>query len=559
MPATPAPAMRAAAALAVRWRTALAACLLLAAALPAPAQPETLSAAQWREDLRFMATEMERRHKNLYHSVSREQFAAAVAGLDARIPGLQRHEIVAGMMRIAALVGDGHTRVDPRKDAKFGLPSLPLKLYLFDDGLYVRAAAPTHAALVGARVEAIGGVAVDEAMRRAGQLASRDNAMGPALFIPLYLAMPPLLHALQLSAGPDAAVLTLRKDGRLWTETVAAGAVAPLWPPDTDISLVTPPGWVDARTTPQPPLWLQEPLAYHRLVDLPQQRAVYAQLNMVADIEGQSLGRFGARIRQRAQALDARAIVLDLRLNQGGNGDLIHGFVRELLLATRDGARLFVLTGRGTFSASQFILDDLTRLGQAIVVGEPASSRPSSYGDAYRVTLPHSGISVRTSILWWQSWQNTDPWTWVDVAAPLSFAAYAAGEDPALEQALRHVPPVPLEDRLLAAVRAGGDAAVGNVVSAYRADPLNRYADQARALIRGAARLTEAGQGGAALAVAERAASDFPQQTDAWVVLAQLAEAAGRTGLARSAGMRALALDPNNRFVRSLLERLPAR
>ena len=197
------------------------------------------------------------------------------------------------MMRIAALVGDGHTRVDPRKDAKFGMPSLPLKLYLFDDGLYVRAAAPAHAALVGARVEAIGGVPVDEAMRRAAQLASRDNAMGPALFIPLYLGMPQLLHALQLSAVPDAAVLTLRKDGRGWSETVASGAVAPLWPPDTDISLVTPPGWVDARTTPQPPLWLQEPLSYHRLVELPARRAVYAQLNMVADIEGQSLGRFG--------------------------------------------------------------------------------------------------------------------------------------------------------------------------------------------------------------------------------------------------------------------------
>ena len=42
---------------------------------------------------------------------SRERFQAAVADLHARIPSLQRNQIIVGMMRIAAMVGDGHTRV----------------------------------------------------------------------------------------------------------------------------------------------------------------------------------------------------------------------------------------------------------------------------------------------------------------------------------------------------------------------------------------------------------------------------------------------------------------
>jgi hypothetical protein len=87
-----------------------------------------------------MVDQMERRHMNLYHTVTREQFARAVAELDARIPALQRHEIIVGMMRIAAMVGDAHTNVSPLKDTKFEFRSAPLKLYLFEDGLYVRAA-----------------------------------------------------------------------------------------------------------------------------------------------------------------------------------------------------------------------------------------------------------------------------------------------------------------------------------------------------------------------------------------------------------------------------------
>jgi hypothetical protein len=395
--------------------TPLALCLALAhpvsSQIPAPAAPAPLTAEQWREDLRFMAAEMEKRHANLYHSVSREAFAAAVADLDARIPTLQRNEIIVGMMRIAAMVGDGHTRVDPRKDARFGFASLPLKLYLFEDGLYVRAAAPEHAVLVGARIEAVGGVPVEEAVRRASELASRDNPIGPKLFVPLYLNMPDILHALKLSPRRDAAILKLRKGGRSWTATVPAGSVDPLWPPDTDISLVTPEGWVDARLTPRPPLWLQAPLDYHRLIELPEPRALYVQLNMVTDIKGQTLARFAARIGERAAAANPRALILDLRLNHGGNGGLRNPLVRELIKAEDEDTRLFVLTWRGTFSASQFILDDLDRLTDAVFVGEPASSKPSSFGDAYRMPMPNSGISVRSSLVWWQSGQNFDPST----------------------------------------------------------------------------------------------------------------------------------------------------
>ncbi|QDZ06293.1 hypothetical protein FPZ24_01405 [Sphingomonas panacisoli] len=92
---------------------------------PAPASAAavpTLTAEQWRADLRFMAAELERRHANVFHAVSRQAFTAAVADLDARIPSLQRNEIIVGMMRIAAMVGDGHTRVDPRKDRKMAFP-----------------------------------------------------------------------------------------------------------------------------------------------------------------------------------------------------------------------------------------------------------------------------------------------------------------------------------------------------------------------------------------------------------------------------------------------------
>lgn len=528
---------------------------------PAPTAVPELTAEQWRADLRFMAEEMERRHRNLFHTVSRERFAAAVADLDRRIPTLQRNQIIAGMMRIAAMVGDGHTRVDPRKDARFQFPSLPLKLYLFEDGLYVRAAARTHADLVGARVEAIGGVPVAEAMRRAAELASRDNEIGPLLFVPLYLAMPDILHALELSPRREAATLTLSKAGRTRTVTVPAGAVDPSWPPDTDISLVTPEGWVDARTTPQPPLWLQAPLDYHRMVDLPERRALYVQLNMVGDTPGQSLARFGERIAERVRETNPRALILDLRLNTGGNGNLRNRFVPALIRSEDEDTRLFVLTWRGTFSASQFILDDLDRLTDAIFIGEPSSSKPSSFGDAYRMPLPNSGITVRSSIYWWQAGQNMDPWTWIDIATPLTFADYAAGRDPALQAALSYDPGTSLRDRLVAAAGRGGVDAVRQALGAYFADPVNRYANLALKAAQAAESVFAAGHREEGLAIAETSMTAHPDHLDSALVAAYLAEALNRPDVALRHGRRALEIDPDNRLARALVERLqpPAR
>jgi hypothetical protein len=65
-------------------------------------------ARAWQEDLRFMTKEMQSTHKNLYHSISAEDFATMVRNLNAEIPSLTRAEVIVKMAQIVAAVGDGH-------------------------------------------------------------------------------------------------------------------------------------------------------------------------------------------------------------------------------------------------------------------------------------------------------------------------------------------------------------------------------------------------------------------------------------------------------------------
>jgi hypothetical protein len=304
------------------------------------------------------------------------------------------------------------------------------------------------------------------------------------------------------------------------------------------------------------PLWLQAPLDYHRMVPLPEQKALYVQLNMGTDVKGQTLAAFGEKIRKHADAANPRALILDLRLNYGGNGSIQHDFVRSLIKAEDEDTRLFVLSWRGTFSASQFILDDLDRLSNAILIGEPASSKPSSFGDAYRMPMPNSGISVRSSIVWWQEKQNMRAWTPIDIATAYRFADYTAGRDPALSAAVNYQEREPLGAALLSAAQIGGKGGVLKAVEAYRVDPANRYDDLALHISRAAEFLHAAKQPEEALLVAELATRHYPNYRDAFLVLGFLAEASGRKELAREAAKRSLQLDPNNRLARTLTERL---
>lgn len=67
--------------------------------------------AEWREDLAQFVHVMTTEHGDAHHTVSPERFDAIVAELHDRIPRLARHEIIVGLQRIAAAVGDGHTAV----------------------------------------------------------------------------------------------------------------------------------------------------------------------------------------------------------------------------------------------------------------------------------------------------------------------------------------------------------------------------------------------------------------------------------------------------------------
>ncbi|HWS88707.1 MAG TPA: hypothetical protein VN282_17165 [Pyrinomonadaceae bacterium] len=517
-------------------------------------------AERWREDLRHAAREMEARHKNLFHTTTREQFEGAVRRLNERIPALARHQIVVELMRLAAAVGDGHTNVAPTRDPKIGFRTLPVKLYLFEDGMFVRAAERTHAELLGARVVKVGEATPEEAVARAREVVGRDNEMGVRFFAPLLLAMPEVLHALGLSDGPDAARFTFEKAGRRQTVTLKPAGPVELLPADTDLSWLPKEGWVDMRDGAPAPLWLKDPKNNFWFERLPNSKAVYAQLNQVNNkAAGETLADFSKRLLASVEANEADKLVLDLRLNRGGNGMLLRPLVVGLVKSkvNRRG-RLFVLMGRSTWSASQFLLNELEEYTEATFVGEPSGSRGNHFGDSRRITLPNSGVTVRVSVYYWQDWPPWDarPWTAPHVTAELSSEDYRAGQDPALKAALAYVPRKTLTQLLDEALTEGGAGLALKRFREFKADPVNKYAETEQPLRNAAQRMLDEKKNDQALLLLKLAAEENPRSSRAHYATAYAHSLVGAREQAVKSLEKALRLDPKFYEAAEMLRRL---
>ena len=459
--------------------------LLLVVAVTGFAQ-SGLTPEQWREDLRYFATNMQKTHRNLFHSMSREQFESAVKRLDERIPTMADHEIIVELMRIVAMIGDGHTGVRVNQSFK---SVYPLRLYLFKDGLFVQSAAPEYREAVGGRVLKIGNSEAEQALRAVGELVWRDNEMGVKANAPRLLVIPEVLHALRIADDLQKVQLLVEKDGRQTTLELKPA------PQLQHMFQQLPPDWISAHSAKTPtPLWMRDPgnTFWFEHLTGPQAACAqgcekgiaYVQFNAVqdrpsaGDKPGETVEAFFNKVFEYVEANKIDKFVLDMRLNGGGNNYLNLPITIGLIKSrVNKRGNLFVIIGRETFSAAQNTVNELEKYTNAIFVGEPTAANPNHFGDARNVVLPNSKVSIRASTLWWQDMdpRDTRKWTAPQIAAELTFADYKANIDPAMNAILKFVPGTGLVEQLTSALKSGGYAAASKAYRSFREDPAHAY------------------------------------------------------------------------------------
>lgn len=400
-------------------------------------QDKTLLATEWQDDLRFLQTKAHKEYPFLFKKITSEDFDAAVDKLYQEIPSLEAHEIPVAFSRIVALFEYGHTQLPFSTLANDQI--LPVNIYQFSDGVYIEGAHKNHLKIVGAKVLEIEGIPIMKVFEMIRPVVPAENDQYFKAYGLRFAMVPNILHAQGvISELKSDITFTLEKDGKTFKHTLKA---VPRDQLSIDYSYVTPnDDWVSSRDQAWTPNYLKdlEKLYYYEY--FPKQKAVYVRHSSIRNDVSEDIKTFYGKVFDFIDTNDVEKLILDVRLNGGGNNYLnkpiITGIIERPEL-NKEG-KFFTIIGRRTFSACQNLVNELDNYTNTIFVGEPTAENVNFYGDTKREILPNSGLSVYLSFAWWQDkpqWENRD-WTIPHIAVDMTFHDYRTNYDPVLEAAL---------------------------------------------------------------------------------------------------------------------------
>lgn len=402
----------------------------VALAMSSPARSSSTTGQPWREDVQALAAAIRNIHPKAFFKGNEAEWMRMIETLAGRLDTLSENEIKAGLMRIAAQF-DGHTRI------YFGQTAMNwrlygVRLYAFRDGVFVIGGHGAASKLVGAKLLRVGGVTVNEALTRLRPYVEHDNESWVQYLAPTYFMIPELLLA-------EGLITDMTKPNFVFLR--ADGVEVTVQPEILDIATFR--TWMPLFALPARPetLWLGRKNERFWLTCLADCTVLYVQYNAVQSSNGsESLSAFVDRAQAQLASKPIRRVIVDLRHNGGGDNTTYGPMLSWLQSAdVNQAGKLFVLTGRNTFSAAANFVTDVERSTKAMIVGEPMGGSPNLYGDTRTAVLPNSRIEVWVSARYWQKSTPDDVRLSIQPARMvlLSSADWFAGRDPVLDAALR--------------------------------------------------------------------------------------------------------------------------
>ena len=397
---------------------------------------ENLTAKQWQQDLRFLQETVNNEYPFLFKKVTAKEFNAAAEELYKEIPNLQEHEIIVGLSRLVSLFKYGHSYV-PFHQKPFEFSEFPFRIYEFNDGIYIQGTHKNYPKAVGAKVLAIEGKPISDVLKAIEPTVEAENSQYFKAYGINNVRYPEVLHAQGVTDNLQSSIiLTLEKNGHQFQQKFS------ILPDKKRVPLTyrfvqQKNDWLSARNQDKTPLYLKNLDKSYFYEYLPEQKTVYIRHSRIIDDASETIEAFYKRVFDFIENNDVEKLVMDVRLNGGGNNYLLKPIITGIIETKKinQEGKLFVILGRNTFSACQNLVNRLDNYTNAIFVGEPTSENVNFYGDAGPVEMPNSKLKVQLSFAWWQDkepWGN-DKWLAPQLSVDMSFDQYKNNEDPVLD------------------------------------------------------------------------------------------------------------------------------
>jgi hypothetical protein len=362
-------------------------------------------------------------------------------------------------MKAVASANDVHTHVNMRPSAQ-KLRRLPIRLYFFEEGLYIIKAKEAYQQLLGKRVISINGYSIEELSNKLKEVLAGSNSY-LRYESAYFLSSSDFLHGMGIITDPESVKLKLR-DENGETDTMSLSPepmgpkiygyeswreLSPVYRHTKDTVFM-----VHIRDTIKIPLFLTSPdtSCMHRY--LKEKSMHYVQINQNLN-HNCKLSNFTKTLKREFAEHPAKSVIVDLRFNTGGNLLLTSKLVKGIPKWHKGNGKIFIITGGPTFSAGIVTAARLKYYAgeKAVIVGEEAAEGLKFWAETRYLKLPNSEILIFAGQAF-HNWETKDYekdkkhfWLMkligvpagnieVDIPATMKFKDYIKGKDSVLEK-----------------------------------------------------------------------------------------------------------------------------
>lgn len=377
--------------------------------------------ARWKQDIDVYAQQLQDKHIDLYHSISKSDFEIEVQQIKTLPSTLSDSQIYVALMRLTRKINDGHTSFP-----LWGLKTkrFPLTFTAFEDDLYVTEASQNYSHLVGAKLFSLNGKTVADVRNFLSDIVPfSENRYSNRVRIAEYITNTIVLNGLGVIAEEPSVPFAFIRDDKTIEESIA---------PEFDPALTV-------KISP-----------YNQKLFLPiknvsddlwfgvnnKNKTVYIKFRRYTSMS--KMESFAQDVLAFINKNQSQHLIIDLRDNYGGDFFVGLRLAQYLVLADSIDWKkgVYVLIDNVTFSAAMSNAAQYKQLLNATLVGSPTSAKPSGYQDMGQFQLPNSKVEVTYSKRVYKFIESSTNSIEPDVAVNIDVLGYMQGKDSFLDKVI---------------------------------------------------------------------------------------------------------------------------
>jgi hypothetical protein len=380
-----------------------------------PAQPDASQATDYKiAELNFIQAELKSRHPDLFFKRSESEFDADVETLRQNVETMTDIEFRLESTRLVASVGDQHTYMIMHEPT---LLTFPIEVWWVDERAIVVKANEDYRHLLGQELLSIDGIPLIDMQDTAMEYLAYENPHWKDALSPRFIKYAELLAHEGFINHADMALFSFEDINGNHSQEEIASLYQPQW--------LT----VESTRATVPTYAQQSDNYWATIVD----DLLFIQYNSCFNIAGYSLHRFIDDLQTLITEHRPQKVAVDLRFNHGG---LIDHFIPVIEFIAdseyNQDDKLFVITGRNTFSSGVGTTYSFLDMTNATFVGSPTGGKPNSFSHVIGYSLSGSlnALYMSTNYL---AVSPVDVDTFEpDIYTPFTQTDFLNGTDPAL-------------------------------------------------------------------------------------------------------------------------------